>query len=160
MFSGGLDSSLIAAIVSEVLDPSLSVDLINVSFAPSTSADRITAIFSFHDIIKLFPNRKLQMLCADYSIDQVLAKENEDFIGKLIYPKSTHMDFNIACALHYASKCEGFFFDTSFYDSEAFTELQAMLNVEAKGDQSSYDFGLVTNKIKEIDPNLYYAKNA
>ena len=43
--------------------------------------------FSFNDIIKLFPNRKLQMLCADYSIDKVLAKENEDFIGKLIYPK-------------------------------------------------------------------------
>ena len=127
MFSGGLDSSLIAAIVCEVLDPDLSVDLINVSFAPSTSADRITAIFSFQDIVTAFPKRKLRMLCAGYQIDTVLAKENEDFIGSLIYPKSTHMDFNIACALHYASKCCGYLFDTDFYQSESYEKLQAML---------------------------------
>ena len=69
MFSGGLDSSLIAGIVSQVLDPGLSIDLINVSFAPLTSADRITSIFSFHDLVELFPERKLRMLCADYPID-------------------------------------------------------------------------------------------
>ena len=69
MFSGGLDSSLIAAIVSQVLDPGLSIDLINVSFAPLTSADRITSIFSFHDLVKMFPERKLRMLCADYTME-------------------------------------------------------------------------------------------
>ena len=47
MFSGGLDSTLIAALACEVLPDEIAIDLVNVSFAPATSADRFTAIFSF-----------------------------------------------------------------------------------------------------------------
>jgi len=48
--------------------------------------------------------------------------ENPD-IKKLIQPKCSHMDFNIATALHYASKGQGVLFDNSYYDSDHFKAL-------------------------------------
>ena len=50
MFSGGLDSTLLSALLSEVLDKDFSIDLVNVSFEAESSADRITAIFAYHEL--------------------------------------------------------------------------------------------------------------
>jgi len=114
MFSGGLDSTLIAAILGQVLDPpSLGLDLINVSFEADTSADRITSIFSFKELCDLFPDRQIRMLCADYPIKTVM--DHKDFMMKLTSPKTSHMDFNIGSALHFASKAEGYVFDKAFF---------------------------------------------
>lgn len=77
----------------------------------------------------------------------------------LLAPKTSHMDFNIGCALHFASKGEGFLFDPIFYESEKFLEIKSLLEAPVEGDKSSYDYGLVTNKIQQIDPELYYFKN-
>jgi asparagine synthetase B (glutamine-hydrolysing) len=119
MFSGGLDSTILAAILCSVLDPQYQVDLVNVSFDARTSADRITAIFSFRELIRLFPERdRLQLICADYNISNVMDHER-NFL-RLLSPKTSHMDFNIGCALHFASKGEGFVFDTKFFDSIEF----------------------------------------
>jgi len=49
MFSGGLDSTLLAACLVEV-HPGLQIDLVNVSFSPDTAADRITGLFSYHEL--------------------------------------------------------------------------------------------------------------
>ena len=66
------------------------------------------------------------MLCADYDlVKDILTTEQEAYIRELIAPKGSHMDFNIGCALHYASKCEGYLFDTAFYETEEFLKLQA-----------------------------------
>jgi len=62
------------------------------------------------------------------------------------------MDFNIGSALHFASKGEGYIFDRSFYDSPWFEELYAKITSPAKGTKTSYDFGLVTNKVSSINP--------
>lgn len=121
MFSGGLDSTLIAAIACQVLPPEISVDLVNVSFAAATSADRFTAIFSYHDLIKLYPDRALRMLCADYSIETLF--EQETALMDLCYPKTSLMDFNIASALHFASKGEGYVFDPAFFGSPEYAAL-------------------------------------
>jgi asparagine synthetase B (glutamine-hydrolysing) len=116
MFSGGLDSTLLAAILCKVLDAKYQIDLVNVSFDAATSADRITAIFSFYELLKLFPDRqRMQLLCADYDIKTVMAHESS--LLELLSPKTSHMDFNIGSALHFASKGEGYIFDRSFYDS-------------------------------------------
>ena len=110
-------------------------------------------------MVKMFPERKLRLLCADYPIEQVLTPETESYIGRLIYPKVSHMDFNISSALHFASKSEGYLFDVNFFDFAEYAELKGKLEVQAEGDTNSYDFGLVTNKIQEINQNLYYARD-
>ena len=118
MFSGGLDSTILAALLCRVLPADVGLDLVNVSFAPDDSPDRITAILSFY---QLYQRRKnIRLICADYTVEEVMA--NTD-IKKLIQPKSSHMDYNIATALHYASKGEGFLFDNSFFDSDYFKAL-------------------------------------
>ena len=75
MFSGGLDSTLIAALACEVLPEEIAIDLVNVSFAPASSADRFTGIFSYQDLRRLYPGRQLRFLCADYSMDTLFAAE-------------------------------------------------------------------------------------
>lgn len=52
MFSGGLDSTLIGALLAECLDKDVTIDLINVSFDAETSADRITSILSYYELRK------------------------------------------------------------------------------------------------------------
>jgi asparagine synthetase B (glutamine-hydrolysing) len=74
MFSGGLDSTILAALLCELLPPSVGLDLVNVSFSPQDSPDRITAILSFYELCKRRANIKL--ICADYSITDVM--ENQD----------------------------------------------------------------------------------
>jgi hypothetical protein len=56
-------------------------------------------------------------LCADYS-----AALPGD-LPALISPKNSHMDFNIACALHFASKGDGFLFDTQYFLSSHFQQV-------------------------------------
>jgi asparagine synthetase B (glutamine-hydrolysing) len=57
MFSGGIDSTLLVALIAEVIrnqdkfDPKdITLDLVNVSFSPETSSDRITGIFSYFEL--------------------------------------------------------------------------------------------------------------
>lgn len=60
----------------------------------------------------------MRLLLADYSSEDVMKSEKE--IMKLIYPKRSHMDFNIACALHFASKGEGFQLLPDYFEGESF----------------------------------------
>ena len=99
MFSGGLDSSILASILAKILDPSIQLDLVNVSFDPDGSPDRISALFSYEDIVKVNPHRKIRLLCADYEIESAL-KEYGDHIKGLILPKSSNLDFNIAFVMY------------------------------------------------------------
>lgn len=121
MFSGGLDSTILAALLCELLPKHVGLDLVNVSFSSNgtTSPDRITSIISFSQLYNRRPN--VRLLCADYTIDQALGKDSD--LRRLISPKSSHMDFNIACALHYASKGEGFLFKNDYFGSEQFKEI-------------------------------------
>jgi hypothetical protein len=92
------------------LPPTVTLDLVNVSFSPDDSPDRITSIISFYELHLKRPN--IRLICADFKIEEVMLDED---LQVLIQPKSSHMDFNIGAALKYASKGEGILFDTSFY---------------------------------------------
>lgn len=50
MFSGGIDSTLIGALLAECLDINITIDLVNVTFDAETCADRITAILSYFEL--------------------------------------------------------------------------------------------------------------
>ena len=70
LFSGGLDSTLLAALMCEILPPEIGLDLVNVSFSPEDSPDRITAILSFQQILQRRP--KARLICADYKLDDLM----------------------------------------------------------------------------------------
>ena len=111
LFSGGLDSSVLAAILAEALPESVGLDLVNVSFDPATSPDRISSLFAFPEIRRLAPKRSIRLLCTDLNIEtDVLpasgspgTASQSSLIEQLILPKASHMDFNIGCALYYGA---------------------------------------------------------
>ncbi len=153
MFSGGLDSTIIACLLAR--GSIKTVDLVNVSFQADSSADRITSIFSYFELLKMFGNR-VRMICADYSIADV---SKDDTVLKLLTPNNSHMDYNIGTALHYASRGEGYLFDEIFFETEEFMKLLKKITASEPGTEKqkgSYDFGLVTNKVQSIPTNLYY----
>ena len=55
----------------------------------------------------------MRMLCADYTKEDISSIET--YLKEVIYPKNSHMDFNIACALYFASKCEGYLFNDEYF---------------------------------------------
>ena len=104
LFSGGLDSAVLAAILAQILPEEIDIDLVNVSFDPENSPDRISSLIVLEDILKISPNRKIRLLCSDHKIDsETLGSSQFTLIADLIEPKSSHMDFNIAAALHLAA---------------------------------------------------------
>jgi len=119
MFSGGLDSTLIARILCEVLPKDIRLDLVNVSYVPESSADRFTSLFSYAELMRLFPGKEINLLCADYDMNEI----DEQYIMDLVAPKQSHMDFNIGCALHCASKGEGYLVEKKFFESQEFADL-------------------------------------
>ena len=68
LFSGGLDSTVLAAILMDVLDPKISIDLVNVSFDPLSSPDRVSALFAYGDLINRNQGRKMRLLFADHDM--------------------------------------------------------------------------------------------
>jgi hypothetical protein len=84
------------------------------------------------------------------------------------------MDYNIACALHYASKCEGFLVRDEYFTSEEFLKINESVDEAQdikkgvsrqeevkKGNKKakSYDYGLITNQVNKVDPKAYRSEN-
>ncbi|CAK9092713.1 Asparagine synthetase domain-containing protein 1 [Durusdinium trenchii] len=108
LFSGGLDCTVLAALAHLNLEPGCPIDLINVCFDEAhghRSPDRLTAIASFQELVRVFPERKWNLVCVNRSADDIAA--NEQAILRLIAPKHSQMDFNIGASLWFASEATG-----------------------------------------------------
>ncbi|CEP60008.1 putative asparagine synthase LALA0_S01e00914g [Lachancea lanzarotensis] len=116
LFSGGLDCSVIAALVCHQiknLGMNTAVELLNVGFEnqrthmlPSDVPDRILGRQSFKALQKLFPDIELRFVEVDVTYKEYL--EYRPKILDLIYPKQTEMDLSIAAAFYFAAKGSGF----------------------------------------------------
>jgi asparagine synthetase B (glutamine-hydrolysing) len=117
LFSGGLDSTLIAALASRHCR---NITLLTVSFvdddtnttgcdtdtdnntvAVPQAADAITAQASYRELVQLYPDANItwhHKVVPYYQVEAV-----RDRIQELIRPKSTVMDWNIATALWFAA---------------------------------------------------------
>jgi len=73
------------------------------------SPDRKTSIQSYKELQTLSPDRQYNLILIDKTLKDI--EENETNLLQNIYPKMTHMDFNIATALQFASKGEGYLFE-------------------------------------------------
>lgn len=116
LFSGGLDCSVIAALICEQIIKSGSdtvIELLNVGFEnprtkmkPEQAPDRILAKNSATTLRKLYPTVKIILIEVDVPYEEYLEQRGK--VVDLIYPKQTEMDLSIAVAFYFASKGDGF----------------------------------------------------
>lgn len=103
LFSGGLDSAVLAVLSHKVLPQESEIWLINVAFRED-APDRKTALMAYAELQELCPKRKFHLLLKDVSLEEV--ETLEATIVELISPASTLMDLSIASALYFAASTE------------------------------------------------------
>ncbi|MCJ1386367.1 hypothetical protein MMC17_009493 [Xylographa soralifera] len=134
LFSGGLDCTLVARLVHDILPLDVSIDLLNVAFenprviaaanalaaqnkqnANSITSpydkcpDRLTGCNSCAELLKTCPGRIWRFVSVDVPYSETLAHRTQ--IISLIHPHNTEMDLSIACALYFAARGIGHVYD-------------------------------------------------
>ena len=109
LFSGGLDSAVLAALADRTLPIGEEIDLINVSFVNPTDVDSASSSLS-HDrlnglacLAQLNPSRKWNFVEIDTSLEE-LSQVREDSTLQLIYPLTTVMDDSIGTPVWLAAR--------------------------------------------------------
>lgn len=130
LFSGGVDSAVLAALLHQALPADEPIDLISVCFktprpnepvaaeevvaAPcllaelltaSGSPDRKAAWRAYHDLRVAYPARRWRLVCVNE--DQAALASACSHVAGLMYPASTVMDFSIAAAAWFAARGVG-----------------------------------------------------
>jgi len=111
LFSGGLDSAVMAALCDNHVPPKQPIDLINVAFYNNNSSDasscpdRLAALVSYEELQQNYPKRDWRLIAVDIDYNEVLL--NEPHILSLIAPLNTTMAFNVGAAFWFASRGRG-----------------------------------------------------
>ena len=169
LFSGGIDSILLAAILHLSIDIKYCIDLMNVSFVDKAddsygcccgvgklSPDRLAAITSLRELQRLYPDRLWRLVHIDVSKDERI--NHEAHIKTLIYPSNTIMDLNIGTAFWFAARGKGYLRN---YDENEINEMFGVNNdgrplVRIGGTGAALSVGLKTwsdNKCKGNGPS-------
>jgi asparagine synthetase B (glutamine-hydrolysing) len=111
LFSGGLDSTVLAALVDEVLPPSAAIDLINVAFGPDArtcdlAPDRVSGRASLLDLQAHSPNRQWNFVVVNVTSSELA--EKTPHVAHLMHPLDTVMDVSIAAPLWFAARGKGY----------------------------------------------------
>jgi len=109
LFSGGIDSMILAVLVDQCLAPEESIDLLNVAFelpTPSSSVtfdvpDRRTGLAGLQELQKI-SKRQWNFVCINVTLEEM--KRYQAHILSLIYPRTTVMDVAIGNALWFAAR--------------------------------------------------------
>lgn len=105
LFSGGLDSMILAALLDQCLDPKYTIDLLNVSFDGHLAPDRISAKAGVRELQRIAPLRRWRLVEIDANLSN-LTWETKHLLP-LIHPARTYMDLNIGLALWLAAGGDG-----------------------------------------------------
>ncbi|KAL8771123.1 MAG: hypothetical protein Q9209_003294 [Squamulea sp. 1 TL-2023] len=123
LFSGGLDCTLIARIVHDLLPQDQDIDLLNVAFenprvlravgatdnitvdAFSQCPDRVTGLKSYAELQRVCPGRRWRFVHINIAYSEFISHRPQ--IISLMYPHQTEMDLSIACALYFAARGSG-----------------------------------------------------
>jgi hypothetical protein len=110
LFSGGVDSAVLAALVDRCLDPEEEIDLINVAFEQKHLPESDPTRFDVPDRIsglaclqELNRERKWNFVMVNVTLDEV-NKMRSEVISQLVYPLNTVLDDSIGCALWFSSR--------------------------------------------------------
>ncbi|KAL0031491.1 hypothetical protein WJX77_003165 [Trebouxia sp. C0004] len=105
LFSGGVDSTLIAALAHQSLPVDVPIDLASVCFNEGRSADRMAAKDALLELMQFAPTREWRLIQVDSSLAEV--DQHHDWLLGLLHPSATVMDLNIGAALWMAARAEG-----------------------------------------------------
>ncbi|CAN7026404.1 unnamed protein product [Brassica rapa subsp. trilocularis] len=111
LFSGGLDSMILAALLDQCLDPKYEVDLLNVSFDGPNAPDRISAKAGIKELKKIAPLRRWKLVEIDADLPKLTIETKR--VMSLINPADTYMDLNIGTALWLAARGDGWIHEES-----------------------------------------------
>jgi len=109
LFSGGIDSAIIALLASTFVESDEPIDLLNVSFEkPANSGnfecpDRQTCLLTLKELKSLCPTRRWNLIKIDIPHVE-LQQKRTDIIRHLIYPLKTVLDDSLGCSLWFASR--------------------------------------------------------
>ncbi|KAK6644049.1 hypothetical protein RUM43_000314 [Polyplax serrata] len=129
LFSGGLDSAVLASLAHEYLPPGEPIDLLNVAFEKKEKPpegkqnsrwlkkdvsaelsfnvpDRATGLSTLFELKTMHPDRKWNFVEINVTQDE-LKRERERVITHLISPLNTVLDDSLGCALWFASRGAG-----------------------------------------------------
>eukprot|EP00042_Codosiga_hollandica_P053465 m.700266 g.700266 ORF g.700266 m.700266 type:complete len:381 (-) comp58702_c0_seq8:193-1335(-) len=114
LFSGGIDSMMLAAICDRVMDPALSIDLLNVAFdnerrmavgaAKYDVPDRLTGRAGLKELQQL-SDRKWNFVEVNVTTEEL--QQHRNHIRDLIFPLDSVLDDSIGCAIWFAARGYG-----------------------------------------------------
>ncbi|CAA0828756.1 Asparagine synthase family protein [Striga hermonthica] len=108
LFSGGLDSMIIAALLHQCVDSEYDVDLLNVSFDGDSAPDRVSGRAGLKELQKIAPSRRWNLIEIDADLLKLTSETKH--VMALINPSKTYMDLNIGIALWLAAGGDGWLY--------------------------------------------------
>ena len=126
LFSGGIDSAVLALLAHRHCDKSEAIELVNVAFGASrhqclAAPDRLAARRTLKELKIAAPHRDWRLVEVDVS--PTMLRRSARRIVALTAPKNTHMDFNIAAALRHAAHGVGRLFNDDDKDKDEIVDL-------------------------------------
>ena len=106
MFSGGLDSVVLAAMAASLLQKDQVLELYNVGFGSGVAADRQAGLVCYQELKALYPDVDIKLVLVNINEWESVVTE-EKHVQQLISPKASVMDLNIGTALWFASRGVG-----------------------------------------------------
>jgi len=105
LFSGGVDSTLIAALTHQALPEGVPIDLATICFDGGNSPDRGSALDAVKELSQIAPSREWRLIEVNASLVDI-DQQRHHLLG-LLKPAATVMDLNIGAALWLAARGEG-----------------------------------------------------
>ena len=109
LFSGGIDSVVLALLTHIHSDARTPIELVNVAFGdyPHQTPDRLACANAFGEILSLPQARSREWRLLFVDVTQAEVDKHRGHISSLIYPRMTVMDLNIGTAIWFAVRGSG-----------------------------------------------------
>ncbi|CAK9316770.1 unnamed protein product [Citrullus colocynthis] len=152
LFSGGLDSMILAALLDECLDTCYEIDLLNVSFDGCSAPDRISAKAGVKELSRIAPLRRWKLVEIDADLSNLTSETKH--VMSLINPANTYMDLNIGIALWLASGGNGWIYesidkDEKFHQRVKYKSEAKILLVGSGADEQCAGYGRHRTKYRQ-----------